>query len=199
MDIQNFTNKIVSTPSNIRNISISPALSTKIDEDLLNSFSTLTCSGIYRIGSKYSKEECYIGSSYNVANTIREHINLLLRGKHYSKAFQEWFNINQSKALDIILLKWCADTSNDAKQNEWKYIDLYNPKFNTVIREKPLSKEEINDLRKNWTSTYILIDENDEVTRIRGDIKVKTKNKFWSDIEITEMPVIRRNIGFNGR
>lgn len=62
---------------------------------------------------------------------------------------------------------------------------------------KFIVNKDINDERANWKPT-IIINTEDLVSMTRGDITNKPK-KNWSDVEITEMPVTRRNIGFNAR
>ena len=57
----------------------------------------------------------------------------------------------------------------------------------------------INDERINWKPT-IIINTEDLVSRTRGDItNIPKTKKNWSEVDITEMPIVRRNIGFNAR
>lgn len=200
MDIQIFSNKIAMRPSSTKNTSISMPLSKKISKDLLNQIYPLDFAGIYRIGSKTNVNDCYVSSSYNIGKTVREHINLLINNKHYSKLLQEWVNVNGIEKITVTILKWCPSNTNLARQLEETYINLYEPKFNIITHEPVLTKKEMDEERSEWKPTYIFVDENDEITRIRGDITNLPKvKKYWSDVEITEMPVTRRNIGFNAR
>jgi hypothetical protein len=189
MDLQTFTNKIATRPSNIKNIPISTPLSRKISKELLNQIYPLNFSGIYRIGSKSCKEDCYISSSYNIGKTVREHINLLIANKHYSKALQDWVNENGINKLSVTILKWCSSYTNLAKQLEEIYINLYEPNFNLVKHEPNITKEEQKDKLSSLRPTYVLVDENDEIIRIKQTIMGITINK-----PVIESVVIRNNI-----
>lgn len=189
MNPQIFSNKIASRPSDIRNISISTSISTKISKELLNQIYPLKFAGVYRIGSKSNVNDCYISSSYNIGRTVREHISLLLSNKHYSKPLQDWVDKNGINKLSVTILKWCPDTTNLARQSEEIYINLYQPRFNTIIHEPIVTKEEQKDKLPSLRPTYVLVDEHDEIIRIKQTIMGITINK-----PIVESVVIRNNI-----
>lgn len=195
-----FINKTITTQNQFISTSIFIPISKRINSDLYDTFSNLNFAGVYRIGSETEKRDCYIGSAYNITLKITHHLNLLYRGKHYSKELQNWVNNNGLENIDISVLSWCRAKPDEFEVKEQYYLNLIKPKFNSILNKYIPTTKLLDDRRKNWTPTYIFVNEDGSVTRIRGDVtNLPKKKKNWSDVEITEMPVIRRNIGFVGR
>lgn len=151
-----FVNKtITSENTSIPTSQILP-ISKRISTDLYNTFSNLNFAGVYRIGSETVKDDCYIGSAYNVTLKITHHMNLLYRGEHHSKGLQDWVNANGLENIDISLLTRTTPFPDDFEAKEQYFLDLIKPKFNSVLNKRKIKIE----LKKvgsiNYCNTRIL-------------------------------------------
>ena len=164
----NFTNKIVTTENNIINTTKLKPINEKISLDLYNSFSNLNFSGVYRIGSETIKNECFIGSAYNITLKITHHLHLLINKKHYSDKLQEWVNKNGIENIDISVLAWTPSKPDLFEAKEQYFVNLIKPKFNTVLNKYKITISEVsinypisfvknskNEFGNNIVSSYI--------------------------------------------
>ena len=90
----------------------------------------LNLSGIYAIIRKDIKENSvvYVGSSKNVYQRWKTHLNQLKRNKHYNIILQRAFNKYSKISLSFKLLE--ETTRDNLLVKEQYYIDLHNPKYN---------------------------------------------------------------------
>lgn len=175
-----FTSKTVIRNPIIKTSTQFTKIKDRISTDLYNTFNSLNFAGVYRIGSESSKDECYIGSSYNITLKVIHHMNLLYTGKHHSKGLQDWVNANGLENIDISVLAWCKSFPDVFKAKEQYFIDRIKPKFNTILEVYSPRETEIVEERKLWKPTYIFVNEDSSITRIRGDItNIKVKKQVY--------------------
>jgi len=132
-------------------------------------------------------------------------LNLLER--EYSEKLEPLFNRNNNRPIYLYNKKY----TNDYEPTDYYVNDkILNEFGNPIVTRKSINfaygivkRRKIQPLDpryEGWTPTYILFDENGEITRIRGDVTNLPKvKKFHSDTEVTEITIVRRNMGFIGR
>lgn len=86
-------------------------------------------SGIYCLQSKIKPERIYIGSSNNIDNRKRQHLNDLKRNIHHSAKIQNHVNKYGGDDLEFFTVMECA--VDQLVKNEQFYIDILNPFFNS--------------------------------------------------------------------
>lgn len=84
--------------------------------------------GIYKIQSKIKPERVYIGSSVNVRNRWRQHIQDLRKNNHRSGRLQNHYNKYGEEDLEFTVLIGCA--KEELIDHEQYFIDMYRPYFN---------------------------------------------------------------------
>lgn len=80
-------------------------------------------SGIYKITNK-TTNKIYIGSSKNIEERWKAHINLLNRNKHNNNHLQHAWNKYGNKDFEFEIIEIC-DLSNLIEREQY-YIDYYN-------------------------------------------------------------------------
>jgi group I intron endonuclease len=112
----------------------------------------MNISGIYKIKSKVKPERIYIGSSVNIQERWRKHINYLKNNKHQSIKLQRHYNKYGKNDLVFSILIGC--NKEDLMVMEQFYLDAYKPYFNTcltvdsVMAGRKVSEETKQKIRK---------------------------------------------------
>lgn len=85
-------------------------------------------SGVYQIQSKIKPERIYIGSSVNIQNRQRQHLQYLNKNNHDNNKLQNHFNKYGNNDLQFSLLLECdKEVLIHAEQ---AFLDYYKPYFN---------------------------------------------------------------------
>jgi group I intron endonuclease len=88
----------------------------------------MTKSGIYKIQSKIKPERIYIGSSVDIINRWKCHLNGLRKNKQENSKLQNHFNKYGESDLQFSVIVKCE--KEDLIKMEQFFIDSYNPYFN---------------------------------------------------------------------
>jgi len=86
--------------------------------------------GIYRI-SNILDDKIYIGSAKDIHYRWRQHLNNLKGKKHHSINLQNWVNKYSINYLIFEIIELCKPIKVELLALEQKYLDEYNPYFNT--------------------------------------------------------------------
>lgn len=84
---------------------------------------TKTKTGIYIIRNNVSNK-VYIGSAFNLSNRCSVHKNSLIKNKHHSKHFQNFYN-KYSEAIFYFEVLEVVESREDLKDREQYYLDLF--------------------------------------------------------------------------
>jgi group I intron endonuclease len=93
--------------------------------------------GIYRI-SFTGCDDCYVGSTGNVAERCRAHIGSLRRGHHENKRMQATYQQHGHASLSVSLLEECALKHLHTRERHW--IKVLKPTINKATVPKRLSE-----------------------------------------------------------
>lgn len=88
-------------------------------------------SGIYKIQSKIKPERIYIGSSVNIQERWRIHLENLKSNHHHSEKLQRHHNKYGKNDLVFSIIIGCA--KEDLIITEQFYLDAYRPYFNICL------------------------------------------------------------------
>jgi group I intron endonuclease len=113
--------------------------------------------GIYVIENIETGDE-YVGSSSDISNRIRDHINRLRQRKHHNQKLQNSFSKHGNGSFRWCIIETVIDESL-LYEREQSWIDLLNPKYNilknTITNRKPtgilFSPEHKQKLKDAWT------------------------------------------------
>lgn len=103
--------------------------------------------GVYRIINKYNNN-CYIGSSNNLRQRYRSHLNRLTKNKNKCSILQRAFNkYGQDNFIFQVIL--CCD-SKDRLYYEQQLIDELKPRYNVYIQvnDSPLRTIPMSNITK---------------------------------------------------
>lgn len=85
-------------------------------------------SGIYSIINTLNNK-IYIGSSYNINNRYKHHINNLKRGNHHCKHLQNAYN-KYGNIFQLNYIEICSKEKLMKREQHW--IDFFKPEYNSV-------------------------------------------------------------------
>lgn len=83
--------------------------------------------GVYKI-SNIMSGDCYIGSSVNIEGRMREHFNLLRKGRHHSNHLQNAFSKYGEENFGWEVVEKCSVGARLKKEQKW--IDTLHPVYN---------------------------------------------------------------------
>ena len=174
MLIRRFDTKIVTPEIPIQNTFRTIKITDRISPELYREFSNLNFAGVYRIGSKTERRDCYIGSAYNLTDKITHHLNLLYRGVHHSKGLQDWVTKNGIENIDVSVLAYSKANPDDFEGKEQYYLNLIKPNFNSILNKNRVRFEYVTVEHRRWSSKA----KNEFGNNIVSDISANYKHRL---------------------
>lgn len=87
--------------------------------------------GIYKI-QRIGTDQCYVGSSVDIALRWTKHVNALKKGVHHASRLQNAWAKHGQDMFAFSVLEECANDKGLLKAREQYWMDVFHPVFNTL-------------------------------------------------------------------